>query len=341
MEYSDPDHLLLIVDNKIENLSTGTGSSAILGISLPDFTESMFIGLHNDRAYAAVPNAPVPPLNPGAVVVVSMGTGAIAASIPVAGVRHVFQSHDGNHILALSDNTSTIAMISPSLIGTTTNPVVGTLNTGFDHPVWAIFSSDDSTAYVLNCGPECGGTQASVAVVNVTQPIPVITATIDVRGASIGLLTGSTLYVAGTPPNLPCVAGTTAAQHCGTVDVVNLGTQTATAVANLITDGHHTRMELGANGQIFIGAQGCTSIVQSGSSPEVRGCLSILNTNNNASFHGVINQSFRRGCFPAADWRCHRHAVHRRPQRGLCLPEPQFVDLRHDHRQAAGPTDAD
>ncbi len=27
----------------------------------------------------------------------------------------------------------------------------------FDRPVKAVFSADGSTAYVLNCGPECGG----------------------------------------------------------------------------------------------------------------------------------------------------------------------------------------
>ena len=32
----------------------------------------------------------------------------------------------------------------------------------FDRPVKAVFSADGSTAYVLNCGPECGGSSASV-----------------------------------------------------------------------------------------------------------------------------------------------------------------------------------
>jgi hypothetical protein len=48
-----------------------------------------------------------------------------------------------------------------------------------------------------------------------------------------------------------------------------------------ITDGYHDRMEMGANGQLFIGARTCTNInaPSSGSTPgEVRGCLSIFNT---------------------------------------------------------------
>jgi len=34
----------------------------------------------------------------------------------------------------------------------------------FDHPDKAVFSADGSTAYVLNCGPECGGTASSVSL---------------------------------------------------------------------------------------------------------------------------------------------------------------------------------
>ncbi len=38
-------------------------------------------------------------------------------------------------------------------------PVPGT----FDRPTKAVFSADGTTAFVLNCGPECGGNQASVS----------------------------------------------------------------------------------------------------------------------------------------------------------------------------------
>ena len=283
--YSDSEHSFVIVDNTKEALSTGTGSSTLSSVLLPDSSESMFIGIHNDRAYAAVPNAPVTaiPPDPGAIKVIDLGTNVIAATIPVAGVRHIFQSHDGNHILALSDNTSTITMISPSLIGTTTNPIVGTLNTGFDHPVWAILSSDDSTAYVLNCGAECGGSVASVAVVDVTHATPVITATIPVPAATMGLLTGSTLYVAGTPPTYSCTPTGLPNMPCGLVTVVNVGTQTVVS-QNDITDGHHTRMEMSANGQVFIGAKGCTNIVPTGASTVSVGCLNILKPSVGALF---------------------------------------------------------
>jgi hypothetical protein len=42
-------------------------------------------------------------------------------------------------------------------------PVTATVP-GFDRPVNAVFSADSSTAYILNCGPECGSGSASASV---------------------------------------------------------------------------------------------------------------------------------------------------------------------------------
>ena len=41
----------------------------------------------------------------------------------------------------------------------------------FDRPVKAVFSADGSTAYVLSCGSECGGTTASVSLLPVAPMI--------------------------------------------------------------------------------------------------------------------------------------------------------------------------
>jgi hypothetical protein len=136
--------------------------------------------------------------------------------------------------------------------------------------VWGIFSADDTTAYVLNCGPQCGGTVASVSVVDVLNQT--ITANIPVSAATKGVISGNTLYVAGTAPSTPCPSGT-AATSCGTLTLIDLPSLTVTGTAS-ITDGYHDRMQI-ANGQIFIGARSCTNInIPNG---EVRGCLSIFN----------------------------------------------------------------
>ena len=39
----------------------------------------------------------------------------------------------------------------------------------FDRPVKAVFSGDGGTAYLLNCGQECGGSASSISVLPVSQ----------------------------------------------------------------------------------------------------------------------------------------------------------------------------
>ena len=100
---------------------------------------------------------------------------------------------------------------------------------------------------------------------------------------TIGLLSGNTLYVAGTKPGANTCAGSTTADpghylrrsFRGRSGYAG-GHGTAT-----ITDGYHNHIEMGANNQLFIGARTCTNIKApaNGSNPgEVRGCLSILDT---------------------------------------------------------------
>ena len=116
--------------------------------------------------------------------------------------------------------------------------------------------------------------------------------TTPVNGATIGFLSGSTLYVAGkgTPTGPLCASinsAPTAAQFCGTLDLVDLTTMQdpyynnpATEIA--ITDGYHDRIDMSVNGQLFIGSQACTTVgnVDNPQGGEVRGCLSIYNTSN-------------------------------------------------------------
>jgi len=106
---------------------------------------------------------------------------------------------------------------SPDQIDSTGNyygaPIV------FDRPVKALFSGDGGTAYVLNCGPECGGNNASISLLPVAPLVfplgessgllPCNSApcansstkamvTIPVPGgASNALIDSSTMYVVG------------------------------------------------------------------------------------------------------------------------------------------------
>jgi len=277
--FSASNNAVTVIDNARESV-VQSGSGALPSIALAGFTQSMVVGPDNLSGYAAVPATPVVGQSPGAVEVLSLSTASIAATLPVSGARTVAGSHNGNRILVFGDAPDRVTVIAPSLLGTNTNPLASVQDSvAFDHPVWGIFSSDDTTAYILNCGPECGGSAASVTVFDLNTNTPGVS--IPVNAATIGLLSGSTLYVAGTPPGIPCGPGT-AATICGTVNVVDLNSMTVTG-SSVITDGFHHRMELGSNGQIFIGAKNCTNINTSASGSnagEVRGCLSIFNTNN-------------------------------------------------------------
>jgi hypothetical protein len=264
------------VSQSIAQNSSGTSET----ITLPGFSGSVVIAPDNATGFAAVPSAPVAGQSPGVVDVLSLSTNAISAAIPVPGARYLVQSHNGNRILVLGSRPNTVTVLTPSSVGTSADPRLDVQSSLFDHPVWGVFSSDDSTAYILNCGPECGGTTASITLLDVNSNLP--GANIPVDAGTVGLLLNNTLYVAGTKPGATCAGSTTPtlATTCGEVSTVDLGTMTVTATAT-ITDGYHNQIQMGANNQLFIGARTCANInvPASGSSPgEVRGCLSILDT---------------------------------------------------------------
>jgi hypothetical protein len=277
--FSPADKAITVVDNATEAVNTGTASASLQGtIRLAGTTESIVLAPIATLGYAAIPAAAIAGQSSGAVQVFDYSAGTVTATVPVPAAHYIAESPDGNHLLVFSDNSDSATVIATSLIGTSPDPT--TSIPGFDHPVGGIFL-DNSNAVVFNCGAECGGTAASVALVNIGTGA--VTATIPVRGATMGLLSGSnTLYVVGTPPGTTC-GGSTQAQTCGTLDVVNLSTKTSTPAPNAITDGYHNLMQMGANGQVFIGARGCTNLTASNNAQgEVRGCLSIYNTQTSA-----------------------------------------------------------
>jgi len=276
--FSASNKSIVVVNNVGQSLAQNSGGNSI-SITLPDLTDSIVVTPDNARGFAAVPNAPVTGQAPGLLEALDLSNGAISAAIPVSGASYVAQSHNGNRLLVFGNRSSTVTVISPSSIGTAADPRTDIQSPLFDHPVWAVFSSDDSTAYILSCGPECGGTTASVTALDMNTNLP--GASIPVNAGTIGLLSGDTLYVAGTKPGANCSASSTPtlASTCGEVSIVDLGSGTVTATAT-ITDGFHNRMEMGTNGQLFIGARTCTNLnvpASGGSSGDIRGCLSIFN----------------------------------------------------------------
>jgi hypothetical protein len=278
LAFSTQGNTLAFVSNSAQSTSGA--------VTLPGFTESIAVSPDSQTAYAAVPSASPGVGQPqGEVEVISLSNGTVTAQLAVPAVRYLSISNSGSRILAFSDNSDSLAVITPSNIGTV-DPVV-TFVGGFYRPVAAFFASDDNTAYVVNCGHECGGTpiggvEASVQTLDLTTNTP--GAAVPVAAASVAMVNGTTMYLAGTPvPAALCTGQTTVAASCGLLTVFDLPSMTVINSSNIvITDGYHNRIALGADGRLFVGARTCTEIIPVNAGDEVRGCLSIYNTQTGA-----------------------------------------------------------
>ena len=288
--------------NIVFAVNTARETSIGNGVPLPGATFSMTVPTSNTVGYAAVPTAAVPGFNfLGAVEVMNLSGSSITTTIAVTNAETVIANGNGSQLLVFSNDSDSVTVLTPgdALPGIDLscspplNPAVCTVLTGFNRPVYAVVNG--TTAYVLNCGFECGGSQqASVQTLDLNSLAvgkPVL-----VNGATYAFLSGTKLYVAGkgTPTGPQCssltssVNAKTAATYCGTLDVVDLTTMTDPYYNSLgteiaIPDGYHDRMDMSVNGQLFIGSHGCTDIGDvNNPNGEVRGCLAILNTNTGA-----------------------------------------------------------
>ncbi len=133
----------------------------------------------------------------------------------------------------------------------------------YDRPVDAYFSLDGNTAFILNCGPECGGTTAGVTSLQEGQltiytiptslPYPsAVTGTVAVPGGVTAALSdGTTLYVAGQqlqPDGL----------YTGILSTINQATNTVTG-AYSISDGYHSKLLFADDNTLWIGSQQCAN----------------------------------------------------------------------------------
>jgi hypothetical protein len=165
----------------------------------------------------------------------------------------------------------------------------------FDRPVKAVFSADGGTAYVLNCGPECGGSTASVTALPVAPmiyligqqsgklPTSLASSTLSIPGgASNALVAGSTFYVVGQQPQT--VQGQTL--FTGNLTVVDLSTFPNVGAARTpvsISDGAPgavSRMLLGDDNTLWIGMTKCINGVRAATG-QPYGCLTMYNTSTN------------------------------------------------------------
>jgi hypothetical protein len=148
----------------------------------------------------------------------------------------------------------------------------GVAGAAFDRPSDVYFSLDGTTAYVLNCGPECGGSTAGVtllqegslttdviptvdplspgapsplSILPVANPIPIS------GGVTAALSSGTTLYLAGQqlqPSGL----------FAGFLSTLDLSSYRVTGTYS-ISDGHHSKMLFADDNTLWIGSQQCSS----------------------------------------------------------------------------------
>jgi hypothetical protein len=178
-------------------------------------------------------------------------------------------------------------------------PVSAASGVSFDQPIKAVFSTDGSTAYVLDCGPECGGTTSGITTIPITasslNPSGVgasgiaMLATSNIAvpgGATNGLFNGSTFYVAGQQLQSDGLLA-------GNLSIVNTATGQVTGQYS-ISDGTHNKMVLADNDTLWIGSYQCQSgerykLSQSTAPGTPFGCITMFNTSNNS----VLVESFK------------------------------------------------
>jgi hypothetical protein len=277
--------IVLSFDSSSNSVDVVNASRATLAgaIQLGGPTISM-VALNTGFGYAAIPTATFASGAPvGAVEVMNLTSGGVASSISVPNAQTVVASPDESHLLVFSNDSDVITVIYPLLVNISTPDSATVQGCAGCRPTYGVFSPDGSTAYILNCGPECGGASGSASIQTLNMTSLTLGPPVAVDGATIGWLSGLTLYAAGnSATNNSCTGQATAATTCGRLDLVDLGSMAVTS-SNVITDGYHDRIDMSINGQLFIGSHTCTNLGDvNNPQGEVRGCLSIYNTTNGA-----------------------------------------------------------
>jgi hypothetical protein len=213
----------------------------------------------------------------------STSDGTVSPSLlHVPAAQRLVMSPNGSKLLVFSDPQSQTNINTFFVIDTASKGVAAVTSPNLDQPIAAVFGSSDTQAFILNCGPECGGTASGVASVDFTGLFntPSVPATVSTPvavpgGATVGLLNGSSLFVAGSAAPTAGPSAACPLSRCGALTTINTSSLTASAPV-AITDGLHGKMAL-ANNRLYIGASGCT-VDPGTASNTVRGCLSIFNT---------------------------------------------------------------
>ncbi len=172
-------------------------------------------------------------------------------------------------------------------------PVSTGASASFDHPIKAVFSPDGSAAYVLDCGPECGGTTAGVTEIPITAS-SLNTNTSGAKGIALvaqsniaipggttnAIFNGNTMYLAGQQLQADGLFE-------GFLTILN--TQTGQIAGTYpISDGTHNKMVFADDNTLWIGSIQCESgetykKAQASNGTIPYGCLTMFNTSTNTA----------------------------------------------------------
>ncbi len=248
--YLAPDRsYVLIYDDSSFTLTyfSSAQETTLASLNLNYHTDSVVLSSDGKHAYAAIPQNPeANPTPPGAVLTFDLTTGGAGVQIPVPGGRRVAISGDDKSLLVFADDSDSVWYVD--LSATTIKAVEVP---GFNRPYTAYFASDNKTAYVLNCGTECSGSAApSVQPLTVSPTAQTPGTPIPVPGATVGLLNGTTLSVAGNDLTKPSGSQ-------GVFSNVDVSSGAVSGITS-IPDGLHTLMT-SFNNTIFIGSSNCST----------------------------------------------------------------------------------
>lgn len=250
------------IDNPTESVK--------LQLAMPGTIDDIALSTDGKTCYVAMRNL-------GLLAIINVPDGTFTTEA-IPGITRLVLGPNNSKLLGFSDDAQNLPTTNAnafyvidavSHVAVSMNPTLGSVTGG--QPYNAVFV-DGSHAFILNCGKECGGaaTGASIQTLDLTTPLPTLGAPIPLpaapgtpAGATVGLLSGSNLFLAGTPT--PGV---------GSLVVYNTGTNSFSPVLT-IQDGLHNRISLTSNNRLYVGSQNCLA-VPSGSS--FQGCLAILDT---------------------------------------------------------------
>ncbi|HUO61784.1 MAG TPA: hypothetical protein VMU24_14035 [Candidatus Acidoferrales bacterium] len=270
-------------------------------ISLTKPSDSIVIAGDNKTGFAAERNASLSGYPLGAIQIFDYYDNSIATYVPVPDARFVAVDHSGKHLLVFSDLPTNVGSSpltwnaywvdltnvdytqSIQNLGTVLAMVDSSTQTPkyLNRPVAAFFSPDDTKAYILECGTECGGSlPASVTELTIatktTRTVASPASGSAQWGARLGLVyNGSTLWATGSPQG---VGGTAVSIDLNAMTAGTPHVYCGSGVSpcdSAMGDGTKVLMRQ-LNNKIFIGSKNCTT----------SSCLTVIDPASNSASLG-------------------------------------------------------